>query len=187
MAREAEDLGHLDVARDSVDRMERLIDDLLTLARQGQTVGETEQLSLGETVRLAWQQVETEHATLQTDDTLGTVSADSQRIRELLENLFRNAVEHGSASDASGAADSVAIHVSRVADDAATGFVVADDGPGIPAGDRDKVFDHGYTDDADGTGFGLSIVKNIVDAHGWSISVAESESGGARFEITGLD
>jgi signal transduction histidine kinase len=49
------------------------------------------------------------------------------------------------------------------------------------------VFDRGYTTSEDGTGFGLSIVEEIVDAHGWDIAVAESEDGGARFEITGID
>jgi len=49
------------------------------------------------------------------------------------------------------------------------------------------VFDAGYTTSEDGTGFGLPIVKEIVEAHDWSIAVTESEAGGARFEITGVD
>jgi signal transduction histidine kinase len=62
-----------------------------------------------------------------------------------------------------------------------------DDGPGIPAEERDRVFENGYSTSDEGTGFGLSIVEGIVRAHDWEISVTESETGGARFEITGLD
>ena len=62
------------------------------------------------------------------------------------------------------------------------GFYVEDDGPGIPAGERERVFDHGYTT-GDGTGLGLAIVERVADAHGWSVRVGESEAGGARFEI----
>ena len=67
------------------------------------------------------------------------------------------------------------------------GFYVEDDGSGISESDRDAVFEHGYTTGADGSGFGLTIVRDIVEAHGWDVHVCESGSGGARFEITGLD
>lgn len=61
---------------------------------------------------------------------------------------------------------------------------VSDDGEGIPPDARDAVFDHGHTGDAGGTCVGLSIVRAIVEAHGWSVGVTESEDGGARFEIS---
>ena len=62
------------------------------------------------------------------------------------------------------------------------GFFVADDGPGVPESDRQQVFELGYTTDEDGTGYGLAIVSEIVDAHGWSIEIGDSDDG-ARFEI----
>ena len=67
------------------------------------------------------------------------------------------------------------------------GFFVADDGPGIPADERDQVFEYGYTTDRDGTGYGLPIVERIADAHGWSVRATESDAGGAQFEITGVE
>ena len=67
------------------------------------------------------------------------------------------------------------------------GFFVADTGPGIPEPDRGDVFEAGYSTADDGTGFGLRIVKEITDAHGWEISVTESWQGGARFEITDVE
>ena len=67
------------------------------------------------------------------------------------------------------------------------GFYVEDDGPGIPADTRETVFDHGYTTSETGTGFGLPIVNEIVEAHGGTISVLEGHDGGARFEIRDLE
>jgi signal transduction histidine kinase len=94
-----------------------------------------------------------------------------------LENLFANAVEHAGAG--------VTVEVGSLAD--GDGFYVADDGPGIPAEEREAVFDVGYSTGSDGTGFGLNIVNEIVDAHGWEVAVVDAESGGARFEIAGVD
>jgi signal transduction histidine kinase len=67
------------------------------------------------------------------------------------------------------------------------GFFVADDGPGIPPEDRERVFETGYSTSAEGTGFGLRIVREVAQAHGWDVSVTESDGGGARFEIRGAD
>jgi signal transduction histidine kinase len=64
-----------------------------------------------------------------------------------------------------------------------TGFFVEDDGPGIPEDERDQIFDHGYTTNESGTGFGLSIVTTIVEALGWEINAKKATDGGARFEI----
>ena len=67
------------------------------------------------------------------------------------------------------------------------GFYVSDDGPGIPVDERDQVFKFGHSTSDSGTGFGLNIVKEIVETHDWKISVTEEETGGARFEITGVE
>jgi signal transduction histidine kinase len=64
---------------------------------------------------------------------------------------------------------------------------VADDGPGIPADEYEDVLASGYTTSTDGTGFGLAIVREIADAHDWEIAVTESGTGGARFEIIGVE
>jgi len=178
--------GHLDLARDSPDeahfdeietalgRMDELIDDILTLARQGQSVSETEPLEVETIAALSWDTVETNSATLEREADV-TVEADRKRLRQLFENLFRNAVEHGP--------EGVSVTVGALED----GFYVADDGPGIPADERDSIFEQGYTTSEDGSGFGLAIVESGVEAHGWSIDVTASDRGGARFEIAGCD
>jgi len=95
-----------------------------------------------------------------------------------------DAVEHDSTSPRSQAPDdAVTITVGDLSD----GFYLEDDGPGIPESEHDTVFDAGYTTSEDGTGFGLSIVERVAEAHGWEIRVGESEAGGARFEVTGVE
>jgi len=61
--------------------------------------------------------------------------------------------------------------------------VVADDGPGIPAGDRDKLFLPYYSTKKRGSGLGLAIVRRIVAEHGGSIDVGDNAPRGTRFTI----
>ena len=158
----------------ALDRMNRLTDELLTLARQGQIVGDTERVSLSRVAYDAWQAVDTREATLTVDDDVGSIEADPERLVELLENLFRNSIEHAHEPD-----DPVTVTVGRTE----TGFFVEDDGPGIPDGEKGDVFEQGYTNAADGTGFGLYIVRTLADAHGWTVDVTDAEPSGARFEF----
>lgn len=164
---------HLVKATDAIERGQALINDLLTLAQEGDRVGESEPVDLREVAKKSWQTTETARATLKIGGS-GVIEGDRDRIQQLLENLYRNAVEHGG--------DDVTVHVGEIGG----GFYVADTGLGISKSDRKEVFDAGYSTSEDGTGFGLRIVEQIVTAHGWDITVTESEQGGARFEITGV-
>jgi PAS domain S-box-containing protein len=173
LAQEARESDHLDRASDALERSQALVDDLLTLAREGDQVDETESVGLGDIARDSWQNVARAQATLETDVS-GAIPADRSRLRQMFENLYRNAVEHGG--------ESVTIHVGETDG----GFYVADTGPGIPESKRDDIFEAGYSTGEQGTGFGLRIVKQIGDAHGWAVTVTESEQGGARFDISGV-
>ncbi len=174
LAREACDDDNLeDVARAHA-RMEALIDDLLTLAREGRSVLEPEPVDVAATVADCWRHVETAEATLEVE-TERSIEADPSRFQRLLENLVRNAVEH--------AGRDVTVTVGELED----GIYVADDGPGIPAEKREAVFETGYSERRDGTGFGLGIVERICDAHGWDVAATDGADGGARFELTGLE
>ena len=53
--------------------------------------------------------------------------------------------------------------------------------------DRDQIFDSGYSTADDGTGFGLAIVKEIADTHGWTTTITGSSEGGAQFEFRGVE
>ncbi|MEF8780820.1 MAG: ATP-binding protein [Haloferacaceae archaeon] len=195
LAREERESEHLEAVADALDRMEELVEDVLALARQGQPIDEVERVALASVARESWSMVEGDGGELRVEGEL-EFHADPDRLQQLLENLFRNAVEHGTVTDGDGEGNSepedgetedagVTITVGPLSE--GTGFYVADDGPGIPTDARDQVFESGYTTDTDGTGFGLAIVKGIVDAHGWTVAVTESDTGGARFEIRGVD
>jgi len=174
-AREDGDPEDFDRVADSLDRMGTLIDDVLDLAREGEAIDETERVTLESVIEAAWETVETGDATLELADGSMTLKTDPSRLRQSVENLFRNAVEHGGAD--------VSVRVGTLDD----GFYVADDGSGIPADERDDVFEPGVTSSTEGTGLGLAIVERVVEAHGWTITAAEGTDGGARFEITGVD
>jgi signal transduction histidine kinase len=174
LALEECDSEHLDSIDDALDRCQALIDDLLTLAREGNKMSDIETVDLGTLVGNCWHNVETGEATI-TVETDQRIRADRNRLQQLLENLYRNAIEHGG--------DNVGVTVGDLPD----GFYIEDDGPGIPADERDDVFDIGYSTAEEGTGFGLRSVQQIIDAHGWDIRVTDSSEGGARFEITGVE
>jgi PAS domain S-box-containing protein len=181
---------HFERGERAVDRMERLVTDLRTLARQGDRVTDLEAVALPDVIQGSWDTVETDGAALAIDVN-ATILADESRLRQLLENLFRNAVEHGSTSPPSQAPEDAVEHggsgvTVRVGplDD---GLYVADDGPGIAPEEREHVFESGYSSSADGTGFGLAIVSEIASAHGWNVDVCESDEGGAQFEVTGVE
>ena len=172
MAIETGDVAHLAPAKSAINRMDTLIDDVLLLSRADREL-ELQAVDLRLLAERCWQTVPTDTATY-TIQTNQVVQADETRLQQLLENLFRNAVEHGG--------DSVTVTIGDLED----GFYFEDNGFGIPAADRKTVFEGGYSTTTDGTGLGLSIVEEIVEAHGWDVQITESTEGGARFEITGV-
>jgi two-component sensor histidine kinase len=173
LARESDEPVDVDRIGAAASRMEAILDDLHTLVREADELGEREPVAVSEFVDRASRTVEMANATIETEE-IGVLEADPGRLQQVFENVFRNAVEHGGSD--------VSIRITAMED----GFAIEDDGPGIPADDRERIFEEGYTAGG-GSGLGLSIVRTIVDAHGWSVSVTESPSGGARFEITGVE
>ena len=235
------------------DRMERMIGDLLTLAREGRTVSTAEPVDVTELVVEVWERFCGAEDSLELPDDTVVVDGDPARLRQLFENLLGNAVEHGSTSPPSQAREDAVEHgstsppshaqedagsenasepsvahapedtvehgstsppshaqedagsenasepsVAHAPEDAVEhdssavtvtvgrhddGFFLADDGTGIDEEQREAAFDPGYTTADDGTGFGLTIVRRIADAHGWDISMTESDAGGVRFEF----
>lgn len=174
LAREESDSEHLEAIDRALDRSQALIDDLMTLARGNGEDPALERLDLAGLVTDAWERVGSETGTL-TLESVPAIRADQTRCRQLVENLLRNAVDH--------AGPRVTVTVGAHAD----GFFVADDGEGIPESERAAVFEPGYSTRQEGTGFGLRIVDQVATAHGWTVTVTEAETGGARFEISGVE
>ncbi|MGM0718637.1 MAG: PAS domain S-box protein [Halobacteriota archaeon] len=168
------DSEHLTPIVESLDRMEELITDTLTLAREGQVVSDPEPIELVNIVGTCWKNVRTDEATIEIEDEV-TITGDRSRLQHVFENLFRNALEHGG--------EDVIVRVGQIDDH---GIYVEDTGPGIPVDAREAVFDPGHTSASGGTGFGLTIVKRIAEAHGWQVAVVDGTDGGARFEFTDI-
>lgn len=163
---------HLAAVGQALDRMDDIIEDLLTLTWGGQDLSpeEFDVHSLADLAKAGWDQIDTANATLQIESE-ANLRAEERRFQRLLENLFRNAVDHGGERVTArvGALDG--------------GFYVEDDGPGIPADEREEVLEAGYSSEEEGTGLGLSIIKSIAESHGWTLSITEREEGGGRFEF----
>jgi two-component system, OmpR family, sensor kinase len=170
-----------------ITRISRLVDDLLVLAQAERTdFLQTEAIDLGPFVTDLWDGV-----SLTADRNFelgaiadGTLHADPDRVAQALRNLARNAIEH--TADHDGV---VRLEVNRLAPDSIR-FVVRDDGPGIPAGERERVFerfhrvDLGRTSATGGAGLGLAIVRAIAEAHRGTVRVRDSHNGnGAEIEL----
>jgi signal transduction histidine kinase len=169
--------AHVERMQNAHSRMEQIITDVLALAREGGKIESTESVPLEVVADDAWAHVDTGPASLEVETDLA-VEADRDRLTRAFENLFRNSIEHGLTD-----ADALTVRVGELDGE---GFFIADDGTGIPATERETVFETGYTSGGASTGLGLAIVARIVHAHGWEVHATESETGGARFEFTGV-
>ncbi|WP_436932340.1 PAS domain-containing protein [Halosimplex halobium] len=169
------------------ERIEEILGDLSALSKGDRSVDLSEEVldvldvgvsstELAPLVEQVWSVHGTDDATLEVAVPEGTeVIAETESVRPLVENLLKNALDH--------AGPDVTVRVGTTD----RGFYVEDDGPGIPAAEREQVLEAGYTTTEDGTGTGLAIVAETVDQQGWEVDIRESEIGdgpGARFEFT---
>lgn len=132
----------LDTVDDTTRRMRALVGDLLEVATHGSAVTNPDYITIAELIEMAWNGTggQAPEATLRVES-VGTVSGDADKMLRLFENLFWNAIEHGGPT------------VSVCVGPLETGFYLADDGPGIPEGIREEVFDHGVSTASSGTGY----------------------------------
>ncbi|WP_435363792.1 ATP-binding protein [Haloarchaeobius sp. DYHT-AS-18] len=167
------DTESLETVDTALDRTRQLIDDLLELARKGEHIRKPEPVDLREVATAAWETANAPDATLEVEGDL-VLAADEGRLRQLFENMFRNAVKHCQPD--------VTVRIGPMEG----GFYVKDDGDGISDETKEHVFEASFTTSDDGSGFGLAIVKQIATAHGWKVTLTDSEAGGSRFEFTGI-
>ena len=192
---------HLSVTERALQRMESIIADTLALAHGEQTIGpdDLKPVRLRTVAEAAWEQAGGSDAAFEIRTSSGRERAGEKaastdpraadrgaepglrflahegRLQQLLENLFRNAIDHAGPD------------VTVTVGESESGFFVADDGPGIPPEKREQIFEPSYSTREGGTGLGLSIVRAVAKAHGWSLSVSESAGGGARFDVRGVE
>lgn len=185
MARESGDVEGLDTASRAIHRMDRLVEDALSLAKEPE-VDDPAPVALGRLAAETWErQYAGEDATLNVRiDPDRAVRADRACLERLVDNLLGNAVEHGG--------EDVTVWLETVDVDpdeglVEPGFAVSDDGAGIDADRRETVMEKGFTTSREGTGLGLAIVHDMAALHGWTVEVAESTAGGARFVVRGVE
>ncbi|MCX4765671.1 HAMP domain-containing histidine kinase [Streptomyces sp. NBC_01275] len=170
---------HLARLRAEAARMGVLLDDLLLLARLDAAEVETplrmEDADLVELVEQAADAFRASHPghplTVSPGPSAVRLRLDPHRIRQVLDNLLTNAAVHTPAGTPVSVTVSLAPGAARVR--------VADEGPGIPPGDRDRVFDRFYrvdkarSRDRGGSGLGLSVARSLVRAHGGTLELGE--------------
>lgn len=158
--------------RESTDRMADLITTTLEFART-RSLNDVTRVTVSDVATAAWAQTPTADASLEVEGSRALV-ADESLLQQLFENLFRNSVEHGGPA--------VTVRIGTTDD----GIYVEDDGPGIPAAEREQLLEGDVSQDAE-TGLGFAIVRAIVSAHDWSLSIHDGRTGGTRIEISDID
>jgi two-component system phosphate regulon sensor histidine kinase PhoR len=177
----------LESVREDVDGLSRTVDDLLTLATvdQGRLTLVRESIDLNELVQAATQALaplaQRSGVRLQADGERVVVVGDVERLRQALGNLLDNAIKFSPPG--------AAVHVSTCSVDHIARVTVADEGPGIRRDDRERIFERFVRGDAarsrgaGGSGLGLSIVREIVTAHGGAVTVDTRQPHGSVFAI----
>jgi len=180
----------LDIIARHARRMERLVKDLLRLARldAGQETLEliacdTRALAGGVIADLgAAAEARGQQLVLNVAPGAESIRADGAKLHDALRNLVANAIAY--------APERSTIKIDAAPENGRVALAVSDDGPGIPEEDLSRVFERFYrvdksrTRDPGGTGLGLAIVKHLVELHGGAVRVENRPEGGARFTIT---
>ena len=169
-----------------IARTSRLVDDMLLLARsERRDFLQCREIELRPFIANLWAaaSVTAERRFELEEAAGGFVIADPDRLAQALRNLIRNAIEHTNPPDGL-----VRLEVQRRAGDRIC-FAILDDGPGIDADQRERIFERFHRTDQSrariggGAGLGLAIVQTIVEAHGGDVRALERPSGGARLEL----
>jgi signal transduction histidine kinase len=182
----AEEVRHVErLVGVEISRISRLVDDLLVLARSEHTdFLRPDSVDIERFVHDLWDGLRptAERRFVLEPLPSGSILADPDRLAQALGNLIRNAIAHTAAPRG-------LVRLTVTADAGVLRFAVDDDGPGIPAEERERVFERFHRTDvartrtAGGTGLGLAIVRAIAEAHGGQVRARASAFGGARLEL----
>ena len=181
------------VMKRHAERLNRLIDDLLTISRMEEKAVRLEirSVDLEPLLRAVVEQAEQEcrqrgvEVRINAAPGIPAINVDSFRIEQAFLNLLVNALRHGTPADGKGGV--VTITVARAGAEIAVSF--RDQGPGIPLADQEHIFERFYRVGGDrarqtgGTGLGLSIVKNVAQAHGGRVALESTPGEGSNFTI----
>ena len=165
------------VILDEVTRLDRIVGNLTDLARRSSRGtaqnAATELGPLFEDLRLLVDaRARRAAVTVRIDAGVPIVNAPREALAQALLNLLLNAIAHAPANS------TVTL---RSVDDEGVTMSVSDEGPGVPDGERDRIFEPFHT--RGGTGLGLTVVRRLADEHGWHVTVTNADRGGAVFSI----
>ncbi|RJP30881.1 MAG: PAS domain-containing sensor histidine kinase [Actinobacteria bacterium] len=167
------------IIRNSSLSAEVLIENLLALAKAGQSPGEVSEIDVKEIVEKvledkAWP-IEEKGVRVAVDDDLGRILADPTHVYQIFSNLIGNALSYNDNPDPQ-------VGITHEEEDGVHRYLVRDNGPGIPAEDIESVFLPLFRGKDGGTGLGLSIVEKLVSLYGGEIRAYND--GGACFTFT---
>jgi signal transduction histidine kinase len=171
--------------RDAVDRSERLIEGLLTLARSEQALTRHEPVDLAQAAALSLKHMARETERLALHPVVALGPAPAQGDKALLERLVANLVENAVRYNRPGGT----LSVRTAAETADTVLLVENDGPVIPSGAVEELFlpfRRGSGDrvgSATSAGLGLAIARSIATAHGGTLTAQARDAGGLRVEL----
>ena len=169
------------VILEETSRLERLVNNLLELSRRGSsqrpasTAVPLEAL-FEDLALLAASRAERARVQIVTESNGVSVGAPREVLAQVLLNLLLNAVAHSPQNSV--------VKLAALQRDDAVDIVVRDHGGGVPASERERIFDPFYTTGVDGTGLGLSVVRHLAREQGWRIEVSEAPGGGAAFTLS---
>ena len=183
--RAAENVEYARVALAELERVERSVSHLLRFAREEDT--ERDVVKMAEVVDSALETFRERAARTGTRlvrevDCDGQLRGDPEKLRRVVINLVGNAFDALEAARTEGARVEVALGENLAGSE--VWLRVRDNGPGIDAEARERLFDPFYTSKAAGTGLGLAITKKLVEAHGGAIEVCAQPGRGAEFLVT---
>lgn len=172
--------GHLDTASSRLDEMIDFVETMRSLMHiLVDDDHDTEPIALGDVLETEVAKLkEAYDVTVHAEDLHPVDVAADELLPEVFENLLVNAVQHNDAAHPE-------VFVDLEVDGTAATVYVADNGPGVPAAMRDGLFEKGEKGfDSPGTGFGLYLVRETVDAYGGTVEVVDDEYDGATFAVS---
>lgn len=170
-----------EVILEETGRVERLVDNLLKLSRRSvRKESDAPAIPLAPLLEdlalLTEGRAERAGVELRMNADQLTVSASREVLLQALLNLVLNAIVHSPRGGR--------VEVTAASNGEHVNIVVSDQGAGVPAADRERIFDPFYSTSERGTGLGLSVVRHLVREHGWRIEVGDAPGGGAQFTLS---
>ncbi|MFW9786466.1 MAG: PAS domain S-box protein [Candidatus Thorarchaeota archaeon] len=168
---EEQSFAHLTKLRSLLNETGEMVDHSVALADAGLIIEETMNVDLASLVREVAESIIPDNVAY-SQDNLPIVHADQRKVAQIFRNLFDNAIQHGQPNR---------IEVTSTKKNQTFLIRVINDGKTIPDALRSKIFLRGFTTSKNGQGFGLAIVRRLVEAHGWTIQLLGD--GTTTFEI----